>query len=276
MDVDDVKGGADEMSTERRVMRCALFLVPRETSRNPFLEEVRRCREGAASGGDGPDRTMSMHWWGKACGGTIHATVTSFARVTSEEDVRRISEAVRAVLVGDVEKTSRREFRVTDPRLPRADVRKRRDAAAIVFEAADVEAFLGRFVEKLRASDVGADVRERVNAAIERRREVWRKHSSVPTKSMTLLATDTNERGTRTSGRSVDDLLTGALAKGLLAQCLRSRKQDEDAEMLNSRDDWRYWFRMLRWDIAVVSCDEVDYQRRTPWKSWCVRVRVPF
>ena len=197
-----------DFHTMKRQCRVGLFLVPRETLpptptptptirgwKNPLLNEFVRMREASVrrwerekeetkttEEEENQQRSMmSMHWWGdqeRSCG-TIHATLSSFASLREKEV---------DVLIAAVRRGTKliRGFQVDDLYLPRRPILKRKDAAAIVFEASTLEPFLDY---------VGRESCPAVAEAIENRRRMWNVEDSsgqcgIPTKSMTVIATD--------------------------------------------------------------------------------------
>ena len=164
-------------------MRAALYLVPKSTKcKNPLLQEILRIR--AATFREDEKRRCSMHWWGN----TLHSTLMSFAEVKSETSLQDLRKCIRNWIQHSHLK---KKFRVSTSRLPRKKVRKRVDAAAIVFEAETFEPLL----------DEIARTSESFERAVKKRRG--------NTKSMTIFATNTRSE-TPGKGESIESLLSRA------------------------------------------------------------------
>ena len=144
-------------------MKTAIYLVPKETS-NVLMKEILRVRRRAFVKDEA--RRCSMHWWGG-----LHVSLTSFADSIASERIRKVV----TDWVLDHSKT-RKNFRVLPDYVTTTKVRKRVDAASVVFDASYFESLLDS-VEK---------VDENFALAVSKRRKKLGRM-----RSMTILATNT-------------------------------------------------------------------------------------
>ena len=171
-----------------------------------------------------------MHWWGD----TLHSSLTSFA--DSNASSLSLVKKVVADWVLDRSKT-RKQFRVLPDRVATTKVRKRVDAAAVVFDASDFESLLDS-VEK---------VDENFALAVSKRRK---KLGTM--RSMIILATNTrSEEPGR--GTSIENLLKDVQSDSPFMSMLKYPELEHLSFRLNGKVQK---VKMRRYvESAALDCD---------------------